>query len=592
MENIVIPISRPPGISGKVYDAETKKPVPSYTLIPGRKYNQNETRINWDRSDSIRGFGGEYSLRLSSYYFQPEARVLIEAPGYEPQISRAFVGMDSYTNDFALKRGKGFSGVVLSPEGAPVAGASLAIIEQGESGYFDNNSQVRGGSSGDAVRTDTQGKFEFAPKLAPEKILVSHELGFAEARVADVRKDGKITLQKWGHVKGTVRIGDTLEPAATVRLQKNYDSFATSNDERPANYSFSLKADPDADGNFVFEKVPPGEHRLAWEYKFNDERYESPQSHGFLVAVKPGATVDATLGGTGRRVTGRVNLTGGTHSDVDWKRDVHRLALVLPPMPGQPGSVRRAPPQDNEPLMLLGNFISPAQPVNVEALRERQRAERMYVLLFDTNGNFRVDNVPPGKYQLMLNVTDPEEEYYNRRSIGATSVEIMVPEEKGAKINAPFDAGSVDLTIRPRLRVGRAVPSFDAKTSDGKTIKLSDFRGKLVLLHFWGLSLGYNTTELNALKELQATYGQSGKLAILGCNLDADQTNAEQFAKRQGFTWTQTYLGQWNQSPIPGMFGINGNSACVLVDAGGKLASGPVRGSAVRNVVMNLLAGE
>jgi thiol-disulfide isomerase/thioredoxin len=589
LSNVVITLTRPAGVYGKVFDAETKKPIETFFVVPGRKYSQGETRINWERSSGLRGFGGEYSLRLSTYYFQPEARVMIEAPGYEPQISRALTGVDSHTNDFALKRGKGLSGVVLLPDGSPAVGASLTIIEKGDSGYMDQSGQVRGsGGSGDVVRSDTQGRFEFMPKLEPDKLFVTHEQGFGEAKVANIAKDGKITLQKWARVKGVMRVGEKGNADASVRLMSNYEAEPDP-DGRAAYFSFSLKAEPDADGNFVIEKVPPGEHRLAVEYKFKDDRYgEAALSHGFFVTAKPGETAEATLGGTGRRVVGRINLTGGDHSDVDWKRDVHRLHLSLP---GLPGNARAAVPQDEGPLVLLSGLIRGNQPISVEAMRERQRAERSYVLLVETNGTFRADHVPPGKYQLMINVTDPEDEYYNRRSIGAMNMEVTVPDDKAAAVNAPHDIGVLNLTIRPRLRIGKTVSSFEGKGADGKMIKLSDFRGKPVLLHFWGLSLGYNTTEIQMLKELQANYGASGKLVILGCNLDGPGNNPSEFAQRQGFTWKQMYLGQWDQTPVPGMFGLNGSTGCVLIDAEGKLASATMRGTVVRTTVVNALSG-
>ena len=184
-DNIVINLSSAPRVYGRIFDAETQKPVEAFTVIPGRKYSQNDRQIHWDRSELMRGSGGEYSLRMSSYYFQPEARVLVEAPGYEPQVSPAFTGIDAYTNDFALKKGRGVGGLVLLPDGSPAAGATLVIIEKGESGYLDPTSQVRGnGGSADLAHTDAQGRFEFVPKLEPEKIFVSHEQGFGEAKVA------------------------------------------------------------------------------------------------------------------------------------------------------------------------------------------------------------------------------------------------------------------------------------------------------------------------------------------------------------------------------------------------------------------------
>ena len=591
-DNIVIPISRSPGVFGKVYDAETKKPVASFTVIPGRKYSSGENEmIHWDRSESGRGSRGEYSLRINSYYFQPEARVLVEAPGYEPQVSRALSGIDSHSCDFALKKGKGIDGLVLLPDGSPAAGAALLMLERGENGYVTLGGQLRGnGGSSDLVRSDARGRFEFTPKLDPARIVVSHEQGFSEVNVAAVAKSKKITLRKWGRVKGVMRVGEKGATEAAVQLQGNLNP-SVDPDGRYTSLSFSQKVEPDGEGAFDFDKVPPGEHHLAVEYRFKDDRDGNPPlSHGFPVLVKPGETTDATLGGTGRRVTGRVKLLGGDLSDVDWRRDVHRLVLMLPGDALPPANARGAAAQG--PRVFLGGLnVQSGQPMTPEAMLARQRAERNYVLLFDTNGVFRADHVPPGKYNLSLNVTDPEDEYYNRRIIGTLNKEVAVPNEPKTGVNAPFDLGVLDLTIHPRLKPGELVPSFEAKTIDGKPLKLADYRGKPLLLHFWGLSLGYSSYDLQVLKEFQQSHGAAGKFAILGCNLDADPRNAEQFAKSQGMSWPQAYLGQWDQTPVAGMFGLNGNTAGVLIDAEGKLASGHLRGTALRNALANALGG-
>jgi hypothetical protein len=165
-------MNRAPGIYGKVYDAETKRPIDNFALIPGRKYSSSDSQpIRWERYESTRGRNGEYAMRIDTYMFQPEARVLVEAPGYLPQISRAFNGPDSYTNDFALQKGKGINGIVQLPDGSPGASATVVLVEKNEYAYMDVGGQFRsGGSSGDLARSDAQGRFEFAPNLAPEKI--------------------------------------------------------------------------------------------------------------------------------------------------------------------------------------------------------------------------------------------------------------------------------------------------------------------------------------------------------------------------------------------------------------------------------------
>jgi cytochrome oxidase Cu insertion factor (SCO1/SenC/PrrC family) len=49
---------------------------------------------------------------------------------------------------------------------------------------------------------------------------------------------------------------------------------------------------------------------------------------------------------------------------------------------------------------------------------------------------------------------------------------------------APAPADDPNLPVG--LEVGMRAPDFEAKDVEGKTFKLSDYRGKVVLLDFWG----------------------------------------------------------------------------------------------------------
>ncbi len=588
MSNITITINRAPGVFGKVYDADTKQPIPTFTVIPGRKYSRDDRQIRWDRSETLRGREGEYALKLDSYFFQPEARVLVEAVGYQPQVSRGFNQPDFYTNDFALKKGQGITGTVRLPDGSPAPGVTLVLVERGEFAYLESGGQLRGasGSTADLVRSDGKGQFEFAPRLEPDLVFASHAQGFAAVKVSVLQQERRIVLEPWGNLKGSLRVGDATESEAFVRLHNNVDQMVGS-EGLPARLYYSVKADAGPDGSFSFTKVPPGEHRLALEYRFKDDRDGNPAfSHSIPVVMRPAESKEIVLGGSGRRVTGRVVLSGGDHANVDWRRDIHRLNLLLPDEDPD-----NANPAHFRPPMLRQTPGDRRGPMTPEALRARQRAERSYVLLFDTNGNFRVENVPPGRYTLTIQVTDPEDEYYNRRAMGSVTREVIVPDERQTKVNAPFDIGAIPLTIRPRIKIGRVVPSFEGKTGEGRTIKLSDYRGKHVLLFFWGMSVGYSTYDFQTVQQFQGKFS-ADKLAILGCNLDADAKSAAQFATRQNMNWPQIYLGDSSQTSIPGMFGIHSSSGAVLIDPEGRLSLGQMRGTAMRHAVEGVLSGE
>ena len=167
--------------------------------------------------------------------------------------------------------------------------------------------------------------------------------------------------------------------------------------------------------------------------------------------------------------------------------------------------------------------------------------------------------------------------------------EIVVPDEPGAKVNQPFDIGALDLKIQPKIKIGKPVPPFEGKNFAGKPVKLSDFRGRAVLLYFWAAS-AVRSSDLQILKDLHNTYGKDDKLVVLGMNLDFDAKTAEQFATDKGMVWPQVHLGQWSQTQVPAMFGVEGYPVGVLIDAQGKLAAQELRGNALRNVVRNTLA--
>src|ERR1700732_998701 len=66
---------------------------------------------------------------------------------------------------------------------------------------------------------------------------------------------------------------------------------------------------------------------------------------------------------------------------------------------------------------------------------------------------------------------------------------------------------------------GQAAPDFTLETLDGKTVRLSDFRGKGVLLNFWATWCQPCKIEMPWFAELQKQYGPQG-LQIVGVAMD------------------------------------------------------------------------
>ena len=67
----------------------------------------------------------------------------------------------------------------------------------------------------------------------------------------------------------------------------------------------------------------------------------------------------------------------------------------------------------------------------------------------------------------------------------------------------------------------KPAPDFTLKDSSGATVKLSDYRGKVVLLNFWATWCGPCKIEIPWFMEFEKAY-KDRKFAVLGVSLDDD----------------------------------------------------------------------
>jgi thiol-disulfide isomerase/thioredoxin len=81
-----------------------------------------------------------------------------------------------------------------------------------------------------------------------------------------------------------------------------------------------------------------------------------------------------------------------------------------------------------------------------------------------------------------------------------------------SKETGSHDGNSAGLTSAKKAEIA---PGFELLTPEGATIKLSDYKGKVVILDFWDTWCPPCKMEIPAFIELQSTYGDLG-LVIVG----------------------------------------------------------------------------
>jgi thiol-disulfide isomerase/thioredoxin len=129
--------------------------------------------------------------------------------------------------------------------------------------------------------------------------------------------------------------------------------------------------------------------------------------------------------------------------------------------------------------------------------------------------------------------------------------------------------GTVGIEAVLGLKVGEPVPDFEFETLHEGKKKLSDMRGRYMLLNFWATWCGPCVASLPVVQELHSKYGGEGRLLVLGVNLDADMDTARRFSNERKLPWMQGFLG--DDAQVPTRLGISSIPAYLLIAPNGKL---------------------
>jgi peroxiredoxin len=78
--------------------------------------------------------------------------------------------------------------------------------------------------------------------------------------------------------------------------------------------------------------------------------------------------------------------------------------------------------------------------------------------------------------------------------------------------------------------LARAAPDFTLHAVAGGNVRLSEHRGEVVVLSFWGSACGTCRRQLDALNRSLATYRSAG-LEVYGVGVDDDATRALEYAR-------------------------------------------------------------
>ncbi|MEJ6588558.1 MAG: TlpA disulfide reductase family protein [Crocinitomicaceae bacterium] len=145
-----------------------------------------------------------------------------------------------------------------------------------------------------------------------------------------------------------------------------------------------------------------------------------------------------------------------------------------------------------------------------------------------------------------------------------------------------FEQLMAEMETNKPLGVGKTAPDFEELMRDRKTkMKLSDLRGKVVLIDFWASWCGPCRRENPAVVEIYNRYKDQG-FTIMSVSLDKDLEKWKKAIAADQLTWPNhvSDLGGW-QSKVSRQYQVSSVPFTVLIDQEGKIIKTNLRAAAL-----------
>jgi thiol-disulfide isomerase/thioredoxin len=183
-------------------------------------------------------------------------------------------------------------------------------------------------------------------------------------------------------------------------------------------------------------------------------------------------------------------------------------------------------------------------------------------LYFDLDGDGKFDTETPFSPEVYL----VKEKFIN---FGDASYEFAVDHYGDSLTFKPL---AKKMPARADLRIGSTAPDFSFKDLDGKARRLSDFRGKIVLIDVWGSWCAPCRREA---PKLSAVYKNlKGKnFEIVSLNKNDDVKTIREFIGEHQMNWIHTQV----EEDFLTLYRVNGYPTYFLLDKDGKIISNTLR---------------
>ncbi len=124
--------------------------------------------------------------------------------------------------------------------------------------------------------------------------------------------------------------------------------------------------------------------------------------------------------------------------------------------------------------------------------------------------------------------------------------------------------------VKRRPTVGDMAPDFRVKTLESEELSLSDYRGKVLLLHFWATWCSPCVADAPRIKkEYEAMSPYGDRFEMISVSLDQSEERVRQHVREHGLTWPHACVGMHPQ--IAADYGVESVPAWFFVGPDGRI---------------------
>lgn len=202
--------------------------------------------------------------------------------------------------------------------------------------------------------------------------------------------------------------------------------------------------------------------------------------------------------------------------------------------------------------------------------------------------NFLKENQNSPALLPMLNETDSEKEFARYEEIVLQLKASFGNSPTIQNVYAQYEQTKSRKEAMSFLESGKTAPDFTQPKVDGTIMKLSDLKGKVVLLDFWAAWCGPCRKENPNVVKLYEKYNKDG-FTVMSVSLDKDKQAWLDAIKKDNLIWPNhvSDLKFW-QNEAAKQYKVTGIPFTVLIDREGKIIDTNLRGEDLHLALKNI----